>query len=79
MIVLASTLIAALLLIPGSDNLVRGGAWTIFVRSIVHVTLYAACVVIGTLLRPRLIQRTAAGSATIGRVRPPVEDGPQNW
>ena len=54
-IVLVSTLIAALVLIPGAENLVRAGAWTLLIRAAVHVTLYAICVVIGILLRPRIL------------------------
>lgn len=43
--VLASTWIAAVWLIPGDP--VRGGAWTMLVRAIVHSTLYGVCILIG--------------------------------
>ena len=53
--VLVFTTVAALLLIPSAENLVRGGAWTMLVRALVHVSLYAACVAFGILFRPRVL------------------------
>jgi O-antigen/teichoic acid export membrane protein len=53
--VLACTTIAALLLIPSAENLVRGGAWTVLVRASVHLSLYAACVVFGIVFRARVL------------------------
>ena len=56
-IILAGTFIAAMWLVPGADNLVRAGAWTVMVRSVIHVTLYTVCVLIGLIWRARLRQR----------------------
>jgi hypothetical protein len=49
-IVLASTTLAAVLLVPGDP--VRGGAWTLFIRAATHATLCAVCVLVGILRRP---------------------------
>jgi hypothetical protein len=53
--VLVCTTVAALLLIPSAENLVRGGAWTMLVRALVHVSLYAACVAFGIVFRSRVL------------------------
>jgi O-antigen/teichoic acid export membrane protein len=56
LIILLVTTVAALVWIPGAENLVRGGAWTVLARSVVHFALYGGCVLAGILLRPRLLQ-----------------------
>jgi O-antigen/teichoic acid export membrane protein len=56
-VVLASTGVAALLLIHSATDLVAGGAWTMLVRSIVHLALYVGCAAVGLALRSRLRQR----------------------
>jgi len=63
LLVLASTAVAAWLLIPGGQP-VRGGAWTVLIRSSVHVVLYAGCVLAGILLRPWLLARQVRPTPT---------------
>jgi O-antigen/teichoic acid export membrane protein len=58
-IVLASTTLAAVMLIPGDP--VRGGAWAALVRAAVQAVLCAACVLIGILRRPRSGESAPAG------------------
>jgi O-antigen/teichoic acid export membrane protein len=73
--VLACTTIAALLLIPSAENLVRGGAWTVLVRASVHVSLYAACVVFGIAFRHRVLANRVNLSTTPGG----TEGVSQDW
>ncbi len=54
-LVLLATAAAALWLIPGSAAPVRGGAYTILVRALVHLALYGACLGCGILLRDRVL------------------------
>lgn len=56
-ITLASTVVAAMLLIPG-DNPVRGAAYTALVRAGVQFVLYAGCVGLGLAQRGRALERT---------------------
>lgn len=60
-ITLASTIAAALLLIPG-DNPVRGAAYTALVRAGVQFVLYAGCVGLGLAQRERVIERATSAS-----------------
>lgn len=62
-LVLIVTLTAALLLIPGADNAVRAGAWTITIRSIVHAGLYLICFIVGVAFRPYWLRWQAARRA----------------
>jgi O-antigen/teichoic acid export membrane protein len=71
--VLVCTTVAALVLIPASDDLVRGGAWTALVRSSLYVSLYAACVVFGIVLRPRVLANR------VNLPRPGTEGVSQDW
>jgi O-antigen/teichoic acid export membrane protein len=52
--VLAATVIAGVLLV-GPENPIRGGAWTMLVRSGVQAILYFGCVVIGLRWRDRIV------------------------
>jgi O-antigen/teichoic acid export membrane protein len=54
-ITLASTAVAAILLISG-ENLVRGAAYTILVRAAVQLVFYTACVGLGLALRGRILR-----------------------
>ncbi len=54
--VLALTAVAAILLVQ-PENPVRGGAWTMLVRSGAQAGLYFGCVLIGIRWRPRVIAR----------------------
>ena len=78
-IVLLSTVIAALVFIPQAEDTVRGGAWTLLVRSAVHVTLYAGCVLTGIILRPRLLQKRIGLAEEPPRPAPPPTDTAQDW
>ena len=53
---LLTTVVAAVLLIPG-DTPVRGAAWTALVRAVVQFVLYAACVGLGLAFRHRVLGR----------------------
>ena len=76
-IVLLATAVAALLLIPAAEDPVRGGAWTVLTRSIVHIALYAGCVLFGILLRQRVLaKRVSLPSEPLGT--PPGDTG-QDW
>jgi O-antigen/teichoic acid export membrane protein len=54
--VLAATTVAALVLIQPQDP-VRGGAWTMLIRSGTQAALYFGCVLVGIRWRPRVIAR----------------------
>lgn len=54
-VVLIATTVAALTLIPGDP--LRGAAWTLMVRAGVQATLYTGFVVVGIVLRNRLLSR----------------------
>jgi hypothetical protein len=61
LVVLGATAAATAALLPGAPDLVRGGAWVLLIRSGVHAAVYAGCVLLGLLLRPRLLQQRPAG------------------
>ena len=57
--VLAATTAAGLLFI-GTENPIRGGAWTMLIRSITQFVLYSGCVLVGIYWRDRLLERDRA-------------------
>jgi len=79
LVILLTTTLAAAWLIPHAENLVRGGALTVVVRAVVHAALYGGCVLIGILLRPRLLARGAAAGKVPLVPTPQTDDALQEW
>ncbi len=78
-LVLVFTAAAAFVLIPGAENLVSGGAWTMLVRSVTHLSLYTVCVLIGLVFRQRVLASRVTLAQEPVRRRTTAGGVPQDW
>lgn len=75
LLVLAATTLAAWTLIPAAPNPVHGGARTLLVRAVVHVSLYALIVLAGILFRRRLLRRPTRPAERAAQAEPVAAEG----